>query len=44
MNWFQRLLRHDRLEEHLDKELRFHLEQHTADLIAQGHLSSRRGG
>uniref|UniRef100_Q01ZV8 Permease n=1 Tax=Solibacter usitatus (strain Ellin6076) TaxID=234267 RepID=Q01ZV8_SOLUE len=27
MNW----------EDRLDKELRFHLEQHTADLIAQGH-------
>jgi hypothetical protein len=24
-------------EERLDQELRFHLEQHTADLIAQGH-------
>jgi len=24
-------------EDRLDKELRFHLEQHTADLIAQGH-------
>lgn len=25
------------MEEQLEKELRFHLEQHTADLIAQGH-------
>jgi predicted permease len=25
------------MEEQLDKELRFHLDQHTADLIAQGH-------
>jgi len=25
-----------KMEEGLEKELRFHLEQHTADLIAQG--------
>src|SRR5882724_6294896 len=33
-----------RREERLDKELRFHLEQHTADLIARGHdpLEARR--
>src|SRR5271165_5965053 len=30
MNWLRRR------EERLDKELRFHLEQHTADLISQG--------
>jgi len=36
MNWWARLLRRGRMEEQLDKELRFHLEQHTADLIAQG--------
>jgi len=29
-------MRRKRSEEQLDKELRFHLEQHTADLIAQG--------
>src|SRR5579864_8012976 len=37
MNWWHRLLRRRQMEEHLDKELRFHLEQHTADLIARGH-------
>ncbi|HKX31354.1 MAG TPA: permease prefix domain 1-containing protein [Blastocatellia bacterium] len=32
MTWWQRLWRRKRLEE----ELRFHLDQHTADLIARG--------
>src|SRR5438876_749988 len=34
--WLTRLLRRDRMEDQLDKELRFHLEHHTADLIARG--------
>ena len=37
MTWWQRLWRRKLLEEELDKELRFHLEQHTIDLIAQGY-------
>jgi predicted permease len=37
MNWFQRLWRRNRMEEHLEKELRFHLDEHTADLIARGY-------
>jgi putative ABC transport system permease protein len=37
MNWWQRLARRGKLEEQLDKEMRFHLDQHTADLIVQGH-------
>ena len=37
MNWWHRLWRRKQMEEQLDKELRFHLEQHTADLIARGH-------
>ncbi|HWY46140.1 MAG TPA: ABC transporter permease [Bryobacteraceae bacterium] len=37
MTWWNRLLRQKRMEEQLEKELRFHLEQHTADLIALGH-------
>jgi putative ABC transport system permease protein len=37
MTWWQRLWRRSRLEEQLEKEMRFHLDQHTADLIAQGH-------
>ena len=36
MNWWQRLLRRGQMEEQLDKELRFHLEAHIADLVAQG--------
>ncbi|HWX39856.1 MAG TPA: permease prefix domain 1-containing protein [Blastocatellia bacterium] len=37
MTWWQRLRRRNKLEEQLEKELRFHLEQHTADLIMKGH-------
>jgi predicted permease len=36
MNWLQRLLRRPEMEEKLDKELQFHLDQHTNDLIARG--------
>ena len=36
MNWWQRLLRRKKMEEQLEKELRFHLDQHTAELIARG--------
>jgi putative ABC transport system permease protein len=36
MTWWQRLWRRKKMEEELEKELRFHLDQHTADLIAQG--------
>jgi predicted permease len=36
MNWGQRLLHRSEMEEKLDKELRFHLEQHTKELIARG--------
>src|SRR6516162_8028712 len=36
MNWWQRLWHRKRLEEQLDKELRFHLEQHAADLEERG--------
>ena len=37
MTWWKRLLRRKQMEERLDKELRFHFDQLTADLIAQGH-------
>lgn len=37
MIWWNRLRRGKRMEEKLDRELRFHLDQHIADLIAQGH-------
>ncbi len=36
MTWRRALWHRRRMEEQLDKELRFHLDQHTADLIAQG--------
>ena len=36
MTWWQRLLRRNKLEEQLEKEMRFHLDQHSAELIAQG--------
>ena len=37
MNWWHRLFRRSKYEVELEKELSFHLEQHTNDLIAQGH-------
>src|SRR6202165_5727888 len=36
MTWWQRLWRRTRMEEQLEKELRFHLDQHASELIAQG--------
>jgi putative ABC transport system permease protein len=36
MTWSHRLFRRRKNEEELEKELSFHLDQHTADLIAQG--------
>ncbi|MGB7924454.1 MAG: ABC transporter permease [Pyrinomonadaceae bacterium] len=37
MRWWHRLFRRRNNEEELEKELRFHLDQHTSDLIAQGY-------
>ncbi len=36
MNWGQRLWHRGKMEDQLDKELRYHLEQHAADLMARG--------
>ena len=36
MNWWNRLLHRGKLEEQLDKELSFHLDEHAAELIARG--------
>src|SRR5262245_14100013 len=36
MNWWNRLLRRRRMEEQLDKELIFHLEEHVTELVARG--------
>ncbi len=37
MIWWRRLWERRQLEEHLDKELQFHLDQHADDLISRGH-------
>jgi predicted permease len=37
MTWWHRLWQRKKMEEQLDKELRFHLEQHAAELIARGY-------
>jgi predicted permease len=37
MTWWQRLTRRRKMEDQLEKELRFHLDQHVNELIAQGH-------
>jgi predicted permease len=37
MTWLHRLVRRERMEEQLAKELGFHIEQHTAELMARGH-------
>lgn len=37
MNFWQRLLRRKKLDEQLDKEVQFHLDQHASDLISQGY-------
>ena len=36
MNWWQRLARRQQLEEQLNNELQFHIDQHAADLMARG--------
>ena len=36
MSWLTRLLRRDQLEQQLDKELKFHIDAHTAELISRG--------
>src|SRR5260370_39456051 len=37
MAWWHRLRRGGQMEEQIEKEVRFHLDQHMADLIAHGH-------
>ena len=37
MSWWSRLFRRSRMEEQLEKELRFHLEEHENAVIARGH-------
>ncbi|HUI53329.1 MAG TPA: ABC transporter permease [Bryobacteraceae bacterium] len=40
MSWWQRLVRRRQMEEQLDRELRFHLDERIADLMARGHDSA----
>lgn len=40
MTWWQRLWSRKRMDEQLNKELRFHLDQHAADLLEPGCLSA----
>ena len=37
MSWWHRLWHRSKLDQQLEKELGFHIDQHTADLIAQGY-------
>jgi hypothetical protein len=37
MMWLLRLFRRRKMEEELERELRYHLDRHASDLIAQGH-------
>ena len=43
MTWWQRLWRRTKMEEQLEKELRFHLDQHASELIARGHSLNEAG-
>src|SRR5207248_1412661 len=36
MSWWSRLFRRKQMEDQLERELRFHLDQHAGDLIARG--------
>ncbi|MGH9824581.1 MAG: permease prefix domain 1-containing protein, partial [Blastocatellia bacterium] len=37
MSWWHRFLRRRKMEEQLEKELSFHIEQYTIELIERGH-------
>ena len=39
MSFWRRLFHRRKLDEELEKELRFHLDSHASDLIAQGYSS-----
>ncbi len=41
MSWWSRLYRRKQMEDQLERELRFHLDQHASDLIARGQLPDR---
>ncbi len=37
MSWWSRLFRRNQMEDQLEKELRFHLDQHASDLVSRGY-------
>ncbi len=41
MNWWSRLWRRQQMEDQLERELQFHLDQHASDLIDHGHTSEQ---
>lgn len=41
MRWWSRLCRRKQIEDELEKELRFHLDQHASDLIDHGHAPAQ---
>src|SRR5512146_2394758 len=43
MNWWLRLLQRKQMDEQLDKELGFHLQQHISELMEQGHSAEEAG-
>jgi len=43
MSWWTRLLNRPQMDAQLDKELGFHLEQHTTELIVQGYSPEEAG-
>src|ERR1017187_1565658 len=43
MTWWQRLWRRGQMEEQLEEELRFHLDQRITELIGGGHTAEEAG-
>ena len=43
MNWWQRLVRSEQMEDRLDAELRYHFDRQVADAVGKG-LSQDGGG
>lgn len=41
MSWWSRLFRRKQMEEQLERELGFHLDQHASDLMARGYTSDQ---
>jgi len=41
MSWWSRWYRRKQMEDQLDRELRFHLDQHASDLVDRGHTAEQ---